>query len=495
MKTWPDVPSRSMSEFAASPQRLRASLARFLEAIRPAAMSQLVAQRVSALGASGTRLRLGFERWRGGRGAPGPRDRVLATICWTFPIYSQTFVYEELWQLLRADFDVRLVYSQLEGREQLPEAFERLWEVKRRSFLDPRTAAADFLHYQRRLPERVAALIDLLRRASGFSLDQLTGDPHFLMAFSYARLAEAYRPDYLHSYFFYEGTLFTLVASQLLQIPRGVSCYADHMLQDYPLKLVPLHLQTSDVVVATSARIRQELLSLHPTPNAANILVKPNAIDTARFPVVVRTEPSAGEPFRLLCVARFEPKKGLIDLVEAIPLARNRGCRVELHLIGADDGSPGGTEYLARLRGRIDELQLCDVVVLDGRRSPEEVRQSLGVSHVFVAPFVELESGDKDGIPTALLEAMSTGAPILTTDAGSITEPIHHDVNGVVVAQRSPAALAEALVGLLENPERRAALGAEAARTVRARYDVRGCDHLLHDRIRAVLADRRALRR
>ena len=73
-------------------------------------------------------------------------------------------------------------------------------------------------------------------------------------AFAFARCADAYAPDYLHSYFFYEGTLFALVASMLLDIPRGVSCYADHMLDDYALKVVGLHLRQTSLVIATSQR-------------------------------------------------------------------------------------------------------------------------------------------------------------------------------------------------------------------------------------------------
>lgn len=446
------------------------------------------------MGARGARWRLTLRRWQETRSG-AHRDRVLATICWQFPIYSQTFVYEELGQLISSNFDLCLLYSELEGREQLPDAFIALWERKQRSFLEPATAVRDLAYYRRRMPKRVESLLDRLSQASGRSVDDLTSDPHIRMAFSYARLVEAYRPDYLHSYFFYEGTLFTFVASQLLEIPRGVSCYADHMLADFPLKLVPLHLATADVVVATSERIGEELRALHPTPDVRNILVKPNAIDTERFPVQVRVEPGAAEPFMILCVARLEPKKGLLDLVDAVRAVRDRGIDAELHLIGTNDASAAGMAYHDCLVSRIEQLQIGGHVTLHGRRPPEEVREFLQRAHVFVAPFVELDSGDKDGIPTALLEAMSTGAAIVATDAGSITEPIRAGENGVVVEQRNPEALAQALAALLADATRRAALGQAAARTVREFYDVRHCDARLHARIRQVLAERTASRR
>lgn len=421
-------------------------------------------------------------RWPLGR----ERTRVLATICWQFPIYSQTFVYEELTQMVRSDFDVKLIYNALADREGLPTAFAGLWDRKRLGGLNPAAAERDYRYYTHRMPQRVDELIRTVCDASGMTQETLLGNEHFLMAFSYTRLADAFRPHYLHSYFFYEGTYFTFVASHLLNIPRGVSCYADHMLADFSLKMVPLHLATCDIVVATSERIAQELLALHPAPDAANILVKPNAIDTERFPLQHRTEPSPGEPFQLVCVARLEPKKGLLDLVHAVQLVGNRGYSIAVHVIGANDDTPEGRIYRERLEALIVELGVQDCVTLHGRQTPETIRRHLLAAHLFVAPFVETATGDKDGIPTALLEAMSTGAAVLVTDAGSMTEPIRSGVNGEVVPQRDASALADGIIRLLEQPARRAELGQAASETVRERYDVLQCDVRLHQRIRGL---------
>jgi glycosyltransferase involved in cell wall biosynthesis len=118
------------------------------------------------------------------------------------------------------------------------------------------------------------------------------------------------------------------------------------------------------------------------------------------------------------------------------------------------------------------------------------VRRVLERAHVFIAPFVELDSGDKDGIPTALLEAMATGAAVVTTNAGSIEEPVQHGVNGLVVPQRCPRALADAIATLHRDAGLRRRLGEAASRTVRARYDVRHCDALLHERMRSIMSGR-----
>lgn len=433
--------------------------------------------------------RLRYEARRAGAGASSGA-RLVATACHRFPIYSQTFVYQELAALIRGGFDLRFLYSELGSRDDLPARFEELWRRRRRSFLPSGARLSDLRRYRRRMPERVESLTRLLCEASGLSRGELEAHSHFAQAFSFARLAEALRTDYLHSYFFYERSFFCFVVSYLLGIPRGVSCYADHLLEDYELKLVALQLEHCDVVVATSARIKAELLEICPLADPERILVKPNAIDSCHFPVAGVESSASARPARITCVSRLEPKKGLLYLVEAVGLLRDEGHDVELHFVGeADTGSSSSREYRRRLEARCAELGLGDAVVFEGRLPQSAIVPLLHRSDLFVAPFVELDSGDKDGIPTALLEAMATGRAVVATDAGSIPEVIDDGRDGLLVEQRHPQALAGAIRTLLRDPERRARLGAAAADKVRRRFDVSVCERRLHGAIRAVLAE------
>jgi glycosyltransferase involved in cell wall biosynthesis len=442
---------------------------------------------VMAIGQRLVVARLALERRFTRRG----QRRMVATICSNFPIYSQTFVYQELAQLEQDGMKLRLMYSRLDPHDQLPSSFEGLWHARRRLFQNRKVHQRDFAYYRRRMPDKVTGLIARLCRASGLSEQDLLAHGNFLEAFSFTRMVEAYRPDYLHSYFFYDRSLMALVAGHLLGIPRGISCYADHVLKDYELKVVPLQLELCDVVVATSERIKRELIELAPQADANRIIVKPNGIDTDRFAERERSEPDDGKPFRLVTVCRIEPKKGLIELVEAVALLRDRGRRVETHLVGApDEWSADSRDYKRRLDQRITDLNLWGTVHLEGRQGDEGVQRMLGLAHLFVAPFVETESGDKDGIPTALLEGMATGLPAVATDAGSIPEVIENGRDGLLVPQRNPAALADAIESLLLDPERRSRLGRAAAETVRRRFDARTCETIFHDRVRALLERR-----
>jgi len=272
-------------------------------------------------------------------------------------------------------------------------------------------------------------------------------------------------------------------------VPRGMSCYADHQLADYPLKLVPLHLRTCDVVVATSVRIAGELQALADAP-LTNVIVKANAIDTRRF-AATRRAPAAGGPVRLIAVCRIEPKKGLVDLVEAVSLVRARGIDARLTVVGTPSPeTPINLACADRLRERITQLGLADVVALPGRATAPEVRAHLAQADLFVAPFVETERGDKDGVPTSLLEAMATGLAVIATDAGSIPEVISHGVDGCLVPQRAPTALADAIAALARTPDERARLGDAARRTVRERFDTAVCEPTFHHAVRTAVARR-----
>jgi glycosyltransferase involved in cell wall biosynthesis len=415
----------------------------------------------------------------------------MAIACWNFPIYSQTFVYQELTQLIQNGFDIKFLYGKINSRENLPKQFSCLWDARFLMVLNPNLGKQDFAYFKKQMPEKVDELVDMLSRTSGMSSKEICNYYHFLQAFSFARLVEAYKPDYLHSYFFYEGTLFAMVASFLFDIPRGVSCYADHLLDDYELKAVPMHIDHCDLIIATSERIKQELLELTPQIDPSCIIVKPNAINVSHFPEVDRTEPENGNPHKLLCISRIEPKKGLLYLIEAVRILHDQSFNIELHLIGGVDDSSTNKEYAHKLKIRIAELGLSDSVFLEGIKPEPELNRFLEMSHMFVAPFIETEYGDKDGIPTSLLEAMSTGIPVLATDAGSILEVIDNDCDGMIVPQKDAVSLANATADLINDHEKRKQLGKNAAQKIRLKFDVTVCEHLFHNRISTILHSRK----
>ncbi|MBL8754692.1 MAG: glycosyltransferase [Planctomycetes bacterium] len=417
----------------------------------------------------------------------------VVTACWQWPIYSHTFVYQEMIGLTHMGLDVRLFHWDLGETAQLHKAFGYL--ADNRTQLQPiwENHKRDKEHFDKTKPGRLRAFLELVAKATGRKVDELEKEPIVLQGCTFARMAELAGASYLHSYFFYDQSFMAMQAAWLLELPRGVSCYADHMLADYPFKLVPMHVELADVVVATSARIKRELSQMTGGRFDDKIIVKPNGVDGARFPPVVRQDRKPGDPFEVVSISRIEPKKGLTHLVEAVAALKQKGYKVKAHIVGSkDQHSKGSLEYAAEFEQRIKDLGVEDEVILHGMKRQEELPPILQRCRAFVAPYVEMGSGDKDGIPTAMLEGLASGLPVVTTDSGSILEVVTTEVEGLVVSQRDSKAFAAALQRLIDDP----ALERRMAKAARARFDrefdIRVTEVRLHERVAGLVKMRKA---
>jgi len=425
------------------------------------------------------------------RSSPKAHGTAVVAACWQWPIYSHTFVYQEMLSLTHMGLDVRLFHWDLGNTDQLHAAFQYLYD--NRTQLQPvwENHRKDKEHFEKTRPGRLRSFLERISQLSGKSVEELEKEPIVMQGCTFARMAELAGARYLHSYFFYDQSFMAMQAAWLLDIPRGVSCYADHMMDDYPWKFVSLHIELCDVIVATSARIKSELSQLSGGAYDDKIIVKPNGVDGDRFTPRERARRTGNEPFEVLSVSRIEPKKGLTYLVEAIRALKERGHSVIAHVIGAkDEHSKGSLEYAAEFEACIKENGLEDQVILHGMMKQEQMPPIIEKCRAFVAPYVETESGDKDGIPTAMLEAMASSLPIVTTDSGSILEVVDDGVEGLVVPQRDSGAYAAALEKLIVDPE----LEQRMARAARARFDrdfdIKVTEKRLHERITGFLDEK-----
>ena len=412
--------------------------------------------------------------------------------CWQWPIYSHTFVYQEMLGLTHMGLDLKLFLWEQGDLGQLHKAFDYLkdhnvqlqpvWEIHLR----------DRDHFEKTKPGRLRAFLEKVAKATGRTVDDLEKEPIVLQGCTFARMAEMSGANYLHSYFFYDQSFMVMQAAFLLDIPRGVSCYADHMLDDYPWKLVPLQVELSSVVVATSARIKRELSAKSNGKYDDKIIVKPNGVDGARFPAVARTPRQQGEPFHVVSISRIEPKKGLTHLVEAVAELKKRGKIVVAHVIGSKDlHSKGSADYAEQFDRLIRDLGLGDQIVQHGMVKQEDMAPILKQCRAFVAPYVELGSGDKDGIPTAMLEGLASGLPVITTNSGSILEVVDDGVEGLVVPQRNSVAFAEALEKLIGDPLLEQRMSTAARARFDREFDIRVTEKRLHERVSRLLAQAR----
>jgi colanic acid/amylovoran biosynthesis glycosyltransferase len=155
----------------------------------------------------------------------------------------------------------------------------------------------------------------------------------------------------------------------------------------------------------------------------------------------------------VLSVARMIEKKGLSDLVAACGILARRGVPHRLEVVGEGP-----------LRRELETAAARHGVAASflGALPNEQVVERYRRATVFCLPCVVAESGDRDALPTSVLEAMALGLPVVTTSLNGLAEAVVHEQTGLVVPGRDPESLAEALERLLGDPGLRERLARNA---------------------------------
>lgn len=170
-------------------------------------------------------------------------------------------------------------------------------------------------------------------------------------------------------------------------------------------------------------------------------------------------------PPQILAVGRLVEKKGFDTLIEACAILQSREVAFHCTIIG--DGP-----QKEALNGMIMDRGLSSAVSLKGSRPQNDVLDELHGAAVFAAPCVMATDGDRDGLPTVLLEAMASGTPCVSTHVTGIPEVIREEETGLLVPQRDPVALANAIARLLNDVDLRVDLSQRARCLIEQDFDV-----------------------
>lgn len=315
-------------------------------------------------------------------------------------------------------------------------------------------------------------------RAEGFwaQLRSATGLPGFAAGFAQAchesvddlaqalALAEMVRArgiTHLHAHF---GSVATTVARLAAAFTGVTYSFTAHAKDLYHESVDPADLRrklADAAVVVTVSDYNVAYLRECFAESAARVCRIYNGLDLARFPY---RDPVARLP-QIIAVGRLVEKKGFDVLIDACALLRERGRSVRCQIVGDGPLAMMLTAQIAR-RGLVNQVQLV------GPRPQGAVIELVQQAAVFAAPCVVGDDGNRDGLPTVLIEAMALGTPCVATDVTGIPELVRHGETGLLVAQRDPAALATALEQLLDNRTLRTRLAASARQVIEDEFDI-----------------------
>lgn len=217
-------------------------------------------------------------------------------------------------------------------------------------------------------------------------------------------------------------------------------------------------------VTACSADLGNRAVALGADPSRLEVV--PYGVDVARFRpdadirAARRRDLQVQERATLVVSAgRLVRKKGFEYLIDA--LARAPGLTLAL----AGEGTLAG-----ELRERARTAAVADRVIFLGNRTQDEIAEYLAAADIIVVPSVRDDRGNVDGLPNVVLEALASGAPLVTTTAGGIGAVVEHGRTAYVVPERDSAAIAAALTHLAAHPAEGTALAAAARRLVETEF-------------------------
>jgi colanic acid/amylovoran biosynthesis glycosyltransferase len=390
-------------------------------------------------------------------------QRSIAYVSQVFPALTESFVYREVFALRERGFRIvtfaiwkpNKARLSLESRHLVDSCFY-VFPISWPDFLK-----AHLCFLFTRPIKYVGTLFFVLTRREESLQHRCRTFFHFCEAVYMAKEAEIQVVDHVHAHFAINAATIALVLSRLLGISYSFTAHNSFFIDRVILREKVREARFISVISEFS---RQFLVNLVPGENADDKMyivrcglspgdfAPPNPKPTNEVPI-------------LLFVAQLVERKGAPFLVEACRILAERGVAFRCIIVG--DGP-----QKALVEKLVEQYHLQTAFELPGAVFQEHLKAYLNRADVFVLPCITASSGDVDGIPVSLMEAMAMEIATVSTYVSGIPELIEDGESGLLVRERDPEALADALQRLLGDKELRTRLGKNGRRKVVEEFNI-----------------------
>jgi glycosyltransferase involved in cell wall biosynthesis len=280
----------------------------------------------------------------------------------------------------------------------------------------------------------------------------------FLQAISVARQCRA---QLVHAHWWLPGGLVGALVSVITHTPLVVTTHGTDIeqlrSQRWAIPLARFVFSHARAVTCGSTYLREQLLELGVT-DADRVSVIPMPVNPLFLNAESIRQVRDGEStIRVLTVARLSAQKNIDTLIAALALLTQRGYPAQLTIIG--DG-----EQRAALEDQARSLGLQRQVKFLGARAQTELPRYYAAHDVFVLPSV------REGTGLVLAEALFCGVPVVATRSGGVTDIVRDGETGLLVPERDPGALAQAIERLVQDRVLAARLMSNGQAWVRQRF-------------------------
>lgn len=360
-----------------------------------------------------------------------------------FPVITETFIEREITKLSeRGVLDIKVLSLQKGNNIELPRGLQDKVSYRRLDTLAIIKIPFFFIG-------NIGKCIEAFNLTKNYKKGFIQRIYLFVKSIGYSIIFKEYHPDFIISHFLSEPSTIVMLVSKMLNIPYGISAHAKDVTVEH--ELAKEKIETSKFILICNKAAWEFAKSLSTKEDPSNVYLRYHGVDplTLSKPIDL---PERSKLPSILTIGRFVEKKGLTYLLHASRILKERGLQ---HRIYVAYGK--GPLYETILK-EIKDLHLEDTVEILGSNIGvpfSKVIQYYYMSDILVFPSINADSGDIDGIANALIEAALIRVPIISTDAGSSTELVKNGDTGIVIPQKNPEAIAEAIELLLKDKDLR----------------------------------------
>jgi glycosyltransferase involved in cell wall biosynthesis len=378
-----------------------------------------------------------------------------------YPRISQTFIVNEMKELQRQGVHVTIVARSDSGETSIHEKALSL-EIPV-YYLPPVSSIPESIcrvsHFESLTSKPSLLGPDIMRGA--LSIKDYRA---MIQAAMIAPFIKSLGVDIIHAHFATSATTAASVVSAMTGIPYTFTAHAkDIYHKSVDKKALSKKISNAKFAITVSDYNKKYLEEiLLSEGKSGNVIRLYNGIDLDQFNDLELDR----EQNLLVGIGRLVPKKGFHFLIMACNILNKRGA--QFHCVIAGEGEERG-----RLEELITEYSLSKKVSLLGVQMQTEINMILQKATACVLPCIVDEDGDRDGLPTVLLEAMAVGTPVVSTRVTGIPEIITHNQTGLLIDQKNPEALADAILILLDSESARKRLSCAAKIKVRKEFNLK----------------------
>lgn len=384
----------------------------------------------------------------------------IAYILLWFPKPSETFIFREVLNLWKKGLDIRVftLYGELKDKLS-PEMAEASKKVERLGIPFFRRLPADIAYWWNRNRSVTARLFRTIPvrkwKSVEFGGENIIG---FLAGFTLARRFEEEGITHIHAPWAMGPATAAWAASELTGIPFSFTGRACDI---YPPDGALSEKLRAAKFVMSDNRINVPYMTRFAPETADRIYAIYNGLPLEKHsvaPVIMKP------PYQILAIGRFDRIKAFDDLLYAIRILKRRGLKFHLTLAG------DGPRRL-QLKYLTAKLGLRGEVSYPGFVSYNNVPDLFMNADLFVMSSAVHARGDRDGLPTVILEALAHRVPVVSTNVCAIPEVIRNGETGFLVEEKRPDQLATAMEEMLRDRDRAIRMAEKGRELVLAEFD------------------------